>query len=213
MLRSVPRRTFSPSRLPVPLVALAVYVVQGGTVSGAVTSSSLAISGTQPPLVFLGTSTSAFTMQFTYSAAARLRAIAETAVVTGLATSISLTGSDFTDDTAKLWIIQAPVSGFQVELVFTTMNTQPGGDFVTVYDGTSGSLSSLLRVAGSPSPLPNTTTTSSSMAVLFTSDDSVSSAQGQQGFAADFSFVTRITSTGSISCTGACYAANVRYKW
>jgi hypothetical protein len=82
-----------------------------------------------------------------------------------------------------------------------------------VYDGGSGSLPSVLRVAGSPSLLPTITTTSTTMAVLFTSDDSVSNAQGLQGFAADFSFVTTVTSVGSISCTGACYAANVRYKW
>jgi hypothetical protein len=192
-------------------VALAVYAVQGGSVTGAVTSSSLAISGTQSPLVFLGTTE--FTMQFTYSAAARLRAVTETTVVTGVATSISLTGQAYTDDTSKLWIIRTPLSGFQVELAFTAMDTQPNGDFVTVYDGVSGSLSSVLRVEGAPSPLPSITTTSTSMVVLFTSDDSVSNAQGLQGFAADFSFVTSVTTAGSISCTGACYAANVRYKW
>jgi hypothetical protein len=152
-------------------------------------------------------------MNFVYSFMATLRAVTETRVVTGVATSISVTGSDYTDDTAKLWIIRAPVPGFQVELVFTTMDTQPGGDFVTVYDGESGSLPSVLRVAGAPSPLPIATTTSTSMAVLFTSDGLVPNAQGLQGFAADFSFVTRVTSAGSISCTGACYAANVRYKW
>jgi hypothetical protein len=152
-------------------------------------------------------------MQFDYSSSARLRVVTETTVVTGTATNISLVGAAYTVDTAKLWIIRAPVSGFQVELVFTTMNTQPGGDFVTVYDGESGSLSSVLRVAGSPSPLPITTTASTTMAVLFTSDDSVSNTQGLQGFAADFSFVTRANRTGNISCTGACYAANVRYKW
>jgi hypothetical protein len=197
------------------LIALALYAVQGGTadVPAAFSSSSLAINNSsQPPFVFLGTTTSFF-LHFTYSTAARLRAVTETTVVTGMLTSISLTGAAYNDDMAKLWIIRAPVSGLQVELVFTTMDTQASGDFVTVYDGVSGRLSSVLRVAGSPIILPNTTTTSTSMTVLFTSDFSVSNAQGLQGFAADFSFVTRVNETGNISCIGACYAANVRYKW
>jgi hypothetical protein len=210
-----PRRTFTPPRVP-PLVAVAVYAVQAGTVTGSVSGVSLGTltsltinNGADIPFLFF--STSAVSMRFIYSIGARLRAISETTVVTGVATSISLTGPAYTDDTARLFIISTPVSGFLVELVFTTMDTQPNSDFVTVYDGVSGILPSVLRVAGSPSPLPIITSTSTSMAVLFASDDSVS--QGLQGFAADFSFVTRVNQTGNISCTGACYVANVRYKW
>jgi hypothetical protein len=212
-LCSIPRRAFSPDQLTVPLIALAVYAVQEGTVHAMFPMlSSLAINGTQSPPVFLSTA-QYFTMSFNYQTAARLRAVTQTAVVTG-ATSINFTGAAYTDDTAKLWILRAPVPGFQVELVFTTMDTQPGGDFVTVYNGDSGSLlSSVLRVAGSPTPLPTATTTNTTMVVLFASDGAVSNAQGLQGFAADFSFVTRVNQMGNISCTGACYAANIRYKW
>jgi hypothetical protein len=162
-------------------------------------------------LVFLGTT--AFSMTFSYAAGAVLRAVTETRVITGVARSIILTGAVYTDDMARLWIIQIPLSGFQVELVFTTLDTQPGGDFVTVYTGAAGNLSAIMRVAGSPIALPNTTTVSERVTVLFTSDGSVSNAHGLQGFAADFSFVTRVNQTGNISCTGPCYLANVQYKW
>jgi hypothetical protein len=196
-----------------------VYAVQGGSVTvpeANFTSSSVTISGAQPPFVYLGNTTQAYTFRLSYSPASRLRAITETKVVTGVATSISLSGAAYTNDVAKLWIIRSPTPGLQVELAFTTLNTQANADFLTVYNGASqGSPSSLQRIAGSPSPLPIVTSTSGEgMTVLFTSDGSVSNAQGLQGFAADFSFVRRVNTTGNISCTDACSAAaNVRYKW
>jgi hypothetical protein len=204
-------RTFA----PVTILAFALYVVQGGTATvtapASFTSSFLAANATQAPFAFL--STSSFAMQFSYAAAAVLRAVTQTQLATGSATSISLLGSEYTNDIARLWIIQAPVPGFLIELFFTTISTQPNADFVTVYNGMSGTLAPLLRVAGSPSLLPNLTSTSERITMLFTSDGSVSHAQGLQGFAADFHFIRRVNQTGNIGCTGACYAANVQYKW
>jgi hypothetical protein len=52
-----------------------------------------------------------------------------------------------------------------------------------MYNRASGNLSALVRVAGSPRILSNITTTSGRMIVLFMSDESVSNAQGLQGFA------------------------------
>jgi hypothetical protein len=192
-----------------------VYRVHGGSVSAPTFSSSSLVvnSATQVPFVFLGTSSQQFSMQFSYSAGAVLRAVTEARVVTGVATSIGVTGPAYTDDMGQLWIVRAPVPGFQVELVFTALSTEPDFDFVTVYNGVSGNLSSVLRVSGAPSTLPNITSTSEGMAVMFASDDLLSNAQGYLGFAADFSFVRRVNQAGSISCTGACYAGNVQYKW
>jgi hypothetical protein len=198
-----------------------VYAVQGGNITvfnssnaaqPVFSSSSVLINAAQSaPFVFLGTTTQLFSMQFTYSATAVLRAVTETRVVTGIATSISLLGTAYINDMAKLWILRSPVPGFQVELVFTVLSIQPNADFLTVYDGVHGSLSSLARWPLMPA---NITSGSECMTVLFTSDSSVSGGDGVlQGFAADFSFVRRVRQAGNISCTGACYAANVRFKW
>jgi hypothetical protein len=102
----------------------------------------LAINGTQAPLVFFGTTT--FSVAFSYSTGALLT---EITVVTGLAIRIGVTRIAYTDNMARLWIIQTPVPGFQVEIVFTTLGTQLNCDYVTVYSGASGNLSALVRVA------------------------------------------------------------------
>jgi hypothetical protein len=204
-------RTFTPSRLAVPLVALAVYAVQAGDVTVSISTptqldfylSSVPVNGTQPPFVFLS-NTASFFMQLSYSAGAVLRAVTKASVTIGNATSVAMLGPAYIDDTAEMAIIRAPVPGFRNELVFTTLDTQPNADFVTVYDGVSGNLTSLLRVSGSPSALPNVTSTS---------DGSESNAQGYQGFAADVTFVQRVNRAGTINCTGACYAANTEWKW
>jgi hypothetical protein len=218
----VPFRAFSPGRLAVPLVALAVYTVQRGDAAvfnsttaasqqQAFITSSLATNiAAQTPLVFLGTTTQTFSMQFSFSTGAVLRAVTQTSIILGVATSIILSTAAYIDDTARLWVIRAPAHGFQIELVFTTLRTEPDADFVTVYDGASGTLSPLLRVSGFPGTLPNVTSSSQCMTVLFASDGSGS---GLQGFAADFSVIKIVNETGTVGCTEACYAANVRYKW
>jgi hypothetical protein len=195
-----------------------VYAAQAGVATVSLSPhtfvvSSRAINATDSPLLVIQTQTVPFTLAFNYSATAMLRAVTETAIVTGVATNISLLGPAYTNDMAKLWIIRTPVSvsGFLVELVFTTLSTEPNTDFVTAYGGISIPSRSQLRVSGSPSTLPNIT--SERVAVLFTSDGTVSNAQGLQGFAASFAFIQRVTQAGNISCTGACYIANVQYKW
>jgi hypothetical protein len=205
-------RTFLPERASLAFVALAVYAVDEGNVlveAANFSSSFLSINAaTQAPPVYIGTSAQ-FSMQFNYSAGAVLRAVTETRVLTGTATSFGVLGPAYVTDYAQLWIIRTPVPGFQTVLTFTTFDTEGGYDFVTVYDGVTGGLSPLRRLSGRPAIPLTVSTTSEGMAVLFTSDRSTTG----QGFAASFAFVAHVSEAGSINCTGACYTANVQYKW
>jgi hypothetical protein len=118
-------------------------------------------------------------------------------------------GPAYVNDQAQLFIIRAPVPGFQTELTFTSFETEIDFDFVTVYDGVAGRLSPLQRLSGRPSTPLIVSTRSEGMTVLFTSDFSSTA----QGFAANFMFVRHVSEAGNINCTGACYTANVQYRW
>jgi hypothetical protein len=205
-------RTFLPQRTSLTVVALAVYAVLGGNVSveaANLSSSSSIITGLRMmPLVFVGTSAQ-FSMQFSYVAGAVLRAVTETRVVTGTASTFSVLGPAYANDDAQLFIIRAPVPGFQTVLAFTTFSTEDCCDYVTIYDGVNGRLSPLQRLSGRPSTPFTVSTRSEGMTVLFTSDSTLT----VQGFAANFMFVRRVSEAGNINCTGACYTPNVQYRW
>jgi hypothetical protein len=69
------------------------------------------INAAQAPPVFIGTSAQ-FSMQFNYSVGALLRAVTETRVVTGTASSfLGVLGPAYVNDQAQLFIIRAPRVG------------------------------------------------------------------------------------------------------
>ena len=108
--------------------------------------------------------------------------IVPAAYCSGTTTLTSATGS-FTDGSGTndynynsdcKWLIQ-PAGATSITLSFSAFSTEPGWDFVTVYDGSTTSGTVLGHFSGTSIPA-NVTSTGGSMLVYFTSDNSINAA-------------------------------------
>lgn len=125
--------------------------------------------------------------------------------------SFGVTGSSYVNSMSETWEITTGTNDL-ITLSYT-INTEANYDFVYIYDINSSGTATLLTASGLSGTLSGTITTTSytgKARVVFTSDGSVSNANGLNGFA--ISFYGASSSGGSSSVTGS-GTTNSLAKW